>query len=109
MTRIRATLAAALLAGAAGLAAVGLAQPASAAPVICEKYGSTSVQNGSYIVQNNVWGADTAQCIDVNQNGGFTITQADHNKATNGARRVPLHLRWLPLHQLLSGSNMPIR
>ncbi len=110
MTRIRATLAAALLAGAAGLAAVGLAQPASAAPVICEKYGSTSVQNGSYIVQNNVWGADTAQCIDVNQNGGFTITQADHNKATNGAPAAyPSIYAGCHYTNCSSGSNMPIQ
>ncbi|MGR6913774.1 GH12 family glycosyl hydrolase domain-containing protein [[Actinomadura] parvosata] len=68
------------------LLALGLfAVPAQAAPVICEKYGSTTVQNGRYVVINNVWGADTAQCIDVNQSGGFTITQAAHNKPTNGA------------------------
>lgn len=68
------------------LLATGLfAAPAQAAPVLCEKFGSTTVQNGRYVVINNVWGADTAQCIDVNQNGGFTVTQAAHNKATNGA------------------------
>ncbi|NUS02157.1 MAG: hypothetical protein HOV97_06285 [Nonomuraea sp.] len=61
------------------------ATPAQAAPVLCEKWGSTTVQNGRYIVMQNVWGADTAQCIDVNQSGGFTVTQSDHNKATNGA------------------------
>ncbi|WP_344481295.1 GH12 family glycosyl hydrolase domain-containing protein [Nonomuraea monospora] len=68
------------------LVALGLfAVPAQAAPVICEKFGSTTIQNGRYVVINNVWGADTAQCIDVNQSGGFTVTQAAHNKPTNGA------------------------
>ncbi|MEV0354045.1 cellulose binding domain-containing protein [Nonomuraea sp. NPDC050680] len=67
---------------AAGLFAV----PAQAAPVICGKVDSTSIQGNKYIVQNNIWGADTAQCIDVNQAAaGFTITQAAHNKPTNGA------------------------
>jgi hypothetical protein len=68
-----------------GSALAAAATPAHAAPVICEKFGSTSVQSGRYIVQNNVWGADTQQCVDVNQNGGFTVTTANHNNATNGA------------------------
>ena len=57
--------------------------PASAA-VTCAKFGSLTVQNGRYVVQNNVWGADTAQCVDTTTSG-FTITRADHNKPTNGA------------------------
>jgi hypothetical protein len=67
---------------ATALAVLG-AQPASAA-VICEKYGSQRIQNGRYIVQNNVWGADTTQCLDTTTSG-FRITQANHNNATNGA------------------------
>lgn len=85
MKRLRAAGLAAMLVATGALGAVATASPAAAAPVICEKFGSTSIQSGSYIVQNNVWGADTAQCIDVNQGGGFTVTQADHSKATNGA------------------------
>ena len=69
----------------AGLVAVIVVVPADAAPVICETFGGTYIQSGTRRVQNNVWGASTAQCIDVNQNGGFTVTQADHNKPTNGA------------------------
>ncbi|GAA1011339.1 hypothetical protein Aple_059190 [Acrocarpospora pleiomorpha] len=64
---------------------VGVATPANAAPVICETFGSTSIQSGRFIVMNNVWGASTPQCIDVNQAGGFTIQSAGHNNATNGA------------------------
>ncbi|MEU1724246.1 cellulose binding domain-containing protein [Nonomuraea sp. NPDC005692] len=74
-----------ILAVAALLGAGLFAAPAQAAPVLCEKWGSTTVQNGRYIVMNNVWGADTAQCVDVNSNGGFTVTRSDHDKATNGA------------------------
>jgi len=78
---------------AAGLLAVGVATvgvvaalPAAAAPTICEKFGSTTVSSGRYVVQNNNWGDDTTQCIDVNQTGpGFNVTTASHNKATNGA------------------------
>jgi hypothetical protein len=54
------------------------------AETLCGKYASTTVEGGSYIVQNNVWGADTAQCIEVN-GASFTVTTSDHDKATNGA------------------------
>jgi hypothetical protein len=78
--------AAGLLAAAAAAVGVVTALPAAAAPTICEKFGTTTVSGGRYVVQNNNWGDDTTQCIDVNQNGpGFTVTTASHNKATNGA------------------------
>ncbi|HEV2784179.1 MAG TPA: cellulose binding domain-containing protein [Actinophytocola sp.] len=77
---IGAAMAAVVLTG--GLAVVA-AQPAQAV-VTCEKFGTLSIQNGRYNVQNNVWGADTAQCIDTTASG-FTVTQANHNNATNGA------------------------
>jgi Glycosyl hydrolase family 12/Cellulose binding domain len=67
----------------AGGVTVGTAQQAHAAQ-ICEKFGSTSIQNGRYIVQNNLWGADTTQCINTTTTG-FSITQANHNNPTNGA------------------------
>jgi chitodextrinase len=66
------------------VAGVVLAGPALAAPVICEQFGTTTVQS-RYVVMNNRWGASTEQCIDVNQSGGFTVTVANHNNATNGA------------------------
>ena len=50
----------------------------------CEKFATLTIQGGRYNVQNNVWGADTTQCID-STSSGFTITQANHNKPTNGA------------------------
>jgi hypothetical protein len=93
------------------LFATGLfATPAQAAPVICEKWGSTTVQSGRYIVMNNLWGADTAQCIDVNQSGGFTVTQADHNKATNGAPAAyPAIYAGCHYAACTTGSGLPMR
>jgi glycosyl hydrolase family 12 len=67
---------------AAAAVVVGVS-PASAATT-CAKFGQLTIQNGRYIVQNNVWGADTTQCVNTTTNG-FTITRADHNKATGGA------------------------
>jgi cellulase/cellobiase CelA1 len=78
---IRAFLAVGVLVG--GMTVAVTAQPAQAA-VTCEKFGTLSIQNGRYNVQNNVWGADTAQCVDTTSSG-FTVTQANHNKPTNGA------------------------
>jgi cellulase/cellobiase CelA1 len=78
---VRAVLIVGVLAG--GLTTAVAPQPAQAA-VTCEKYATLTIQGGRYNVQNNVWGADTAQCID-STTSGFRITQADHNKPTNGA------------------------
>src|SRR4051812_39769979 len=84
--RITALVGAAALTGAAAIGAISFALPAAAAPTICDQFGSTTVSNGRYIVQNNNWGDTTTQCIDVNQSGpGFTVTTATHNKPTNGA------------------------
>jgi chitodextrinase len=98
----------AILVGSAGAAVA--AAPAQAAPVICEKFGGTYIQSNRYRVQNNVWGADTAQCIDVNQNGGFTITQAEHNKPTNGAPAAyPSIYAGCHYAQCTSGSGLPMQ
>jgi hypothetical protein len=64
--------------------AVITAPVASADTVICDQFGSTSIQSGRYIVQNNRWGSTAPQCINVTATG-FSITQQDGNKATNGA------------------------
>ncbi|MBV2366566.1 GH12 family glycosyl hydrolase domain-containing protein [Streptomonospora nanhaiensis] len=57
---------------------------AALAETLCDKYASTRVDGGRYIVQNNVWGADTRQCIEVNGTS-FRVTTADHNNSTSGA------------------------
>ncbi|MBF8187603.1 cellulose binding domain-containing protein [Nonomuraea sp. K274] len=93
------------------LLATGLfAAPAQAAPVLCEKYGSASIQNNRYIVQNNVWGASTAQCIDVNQSGGFTVTQSAHNNGTGGAPAgYPSIYAGCHYAACTTGSNLPMQ
>jgi len=83
MRRLSLVTAAALLT-VGGAVAVGLAAPAGADTQICSKYGSTSIQGGRYIVQNNVWGDDTTQCINVTSTG-FAVTSAVHNLPQNGA------------------------
>ncbi|MGW2155269.1 GH12 family glycosyl hydrolase domain-containing protein [Nonomuraea sp. NPDC001699] len=99
-----------VLAVAALLGAGLFPAPAQAAPVLCEKWGSTTVQNDRYIVMNNVWGADTAQCVDVNQNGGFTVTRSEHDKATNGAPAAyPAIYAGCHYAACTSGSGLPVQ
>jgi cellulase/cellobiase CelA1 len=83
MRRLRVIALTALVAATGAVTAVATAPTASADTLICTQFGSTTI-GGRYVVMNNVWGASTAQCINVT-NTGFQITQANHNNATNGA------------------------
>jgi cellulase/cellobiase CelA1 len=78
---VRAVMVVSVLAG--GMT-VGVAPQSAQAVVTCEKFGTLAIQGGRYNVQNNVWGADTTQCLDTTSSG-FTVTQANHNKPTDGA------------------------
>ena len=60
------------LAALGGLLAGTVAAPAHADTVICEQFGSTTIQ-GRYVVQNNRWGTTAQQCINVTETG-FSIT-----------------------------------
>ncbi len=84
MRRIPAVVATAVVAVAASVAAGVAALPAHADTQICTQYGSTTIQGGKYVVQNNVWGDSTTQCINVT-NTGFSVTSAAHNLPQNGA------------------------
>jgi cellulase/cellobiase CelA1 len=81
MRRLSGVVAATLLALAGGAVA---AVPAHADTQICSQYGSTTIQGGKYVVQNNVWGDSTTQCINVTSTG-FAVTSAVHNLPQNGA------------------------
>ncbi|WP_432839417.1 GH12 family glycosyl hydrolase domain-containing protein [Dactylosporangium sp. CA-092794] len=81
---IKAALAAAGLLAATGAVVVLTTGSAQADTTICEKFGSTTIQGGRYVVMNNVWGTDQPQCINVTSTG-FSISQANHNVPTNGA------------------------
>ncbi len=73
-----------LLVAGSGLAAVLAANAASADTQICSQFGSTTIQGGRYVVQNNEWNSSATQCINVTTTG-FSVTQADGSTATNGA------------------------
>jgi len=47
-----------------------------------DKYGTISIKGGEYIVQNNVWGADTSQTVTVPDINvcRFNVTESNHNQ-----------------------------
>ncbi|HCA85947.1 MAG TPA: glycosyl hydrolase family 5 [Streptomyces sp.] len=61
---------------------VTTALPAQADELICDQYGTATIQ-GQYVVQNNRWGTSSTQCVNVTGNG-FTVAQADGSVSTSG-------------------------
>ncbi len=59
------------------------AQSAGSGPEICGQYDTADIESGRYFVQNNRWGDNTQQCIQVTQSG-FYATEMNHQMATNG-------------------------
>lgn len=90
-------------------ASLVVGQAAHADTTICEKYGSTTIQGGKYVVMNNNWGDDTQQCINVTSTG-FSVTQASHNKAQNGAPGAyPAVYAGCHYANCSSGSGLPLQ
>ena len=80
--RIRTIAMVAVLAGAGAGAAVFATTSAHADTRLCEQYGSVSV--GNYVVQNNRWGTNATQCINVTEQR-LPIIQQDGAGNTSGA------------------------
>jgi hypothetical protein len=74
----------AVLAAGAAVSAVVATTAAHADTAVCAQFGSTTINGGRYIVQNNNWGDTSQQCINVTATG-FSIASASHNKPQNGA------------------------
>jgi cellulase/cellobiase CelA1 len=108
MRRLRIIVAAAVIAAGGAVAAVATAPTASADTQICTQFGSTTI-GGRYVVMNNVWGASTAQCINVTSTG-FQVTTANHNNATNGApASYPAVYLGCHYTNCSPGSNLPMQ
>ncbi|MBP2707843.1 cellulose binding domain-containing protein [Microbispora sp. RL4-1S] len=104
MRMITASLA--LLGSVAASLVVG--QAARADTTICEKYGSTTVQGGKYVVMNNVWGSSAPQCINVT-NSGFTVTQAGHNNTGGTPAAYPAIYAGCHYANCSTGSGLPMQ
>ncbi|MBN1697050.1 MAG: hypothetical protein JW881_06025 [Spirochaetales bacterium] len=76
---------------------------------ICGKWDYLSVNNGEYMAQNNIWGASTAQCIDVNGTS-FRVTRAEHNLGTSGSpASYPSLFKGCHWEDCTTDSGMPIQ
>ena len=80
---VRGMLGALLMALATVAALMAAAPTAQADTLICDQYGSTTIQ-GRYVVQNNRWGTGATQCVTATDTG-FRVTRADGAVPTNGA------------------------
>jgi hypothetical protein len=91
--------------------ATGLAAPAPTQLKTCDKFGSFPVGGGVYVVANNVWGADTPQCVS-NSGGrsdtGFLVDPADHVNST-GPAGYPSIYRGCVYGYCTAGSPFPRR
>lgn len=107
--RSRRALLSALIAGQAVVASlVTAAAPAQADTTICEPLGTTTVQ-GRYVVQNNRWGSDAAQCVTATDTG-FRVTRADGSAPTSGApKSYPSVFNGCHYTVCSPGTNLPAR
>ncbi|WNV88887.1 cellulose binding domain-containing protein [Umezawaea sp. Da 62-37] len=89
--RVSLTLAAVGIVGAVLAAAVGLvllaALPAgsvASTTKLCGKEDTAPAGGKEYLALNNIWGADTAQCVDVGDRS-LKVERAEHDRPANGA------------------------
>src|SRR5262249_43985033 len=74
----------------------------------CEKFGTVSVNEREYVVQNNRWNSDEGQCVDV-KGTAFTVTQGRFDIATNGPPATyPAIFKGCHWGNCTEGSGMPV-
>ncbi|GAA2993424.1 GH12 family glycosyl hydrolase domain-containing protein [Streptomyces fulvorobeus] len=89
-------------------ALVTTAGPAQADTLICDQFGSTTIQ-GRYVVQNNRWGTSATQCVNATATG-FELTRADGSVPTNGApKSYPSVYNGCHYTNCSPGTNLPIQ
>ncbi|MGW0552449.1 GH12 family glycosyl hydrolase domain-containing protein [Streptomyces altiplanensis] len=105
---VRAALMTMLVALASLAALVTTAGPAHADTLICDQYGSTTLQD-RYVVQNNRWGTSAAQCVNATATG-FELTRADGSVPTNGApKSYPSVYNGCHYTNCSPGTNLPMQ
>jgi hypothetical protein len=71
-------------------AALAATAPGAAAGTVsdCTQWGTTSINSGAYIYQQNEWNSTNQQCAGIDTtSGAFSLSTANFNLPTNGARR----------------------
>ncbi|MGW0565663.1 GH12 family glycosyl hydrolase domain-containing protein, partial [Streptomyces sp. NPDC003016] len=104
----RAALTTMLVALASMAALVTAAGPAQADTLICDRFGSTTIQ-GRYVVQNNRWGTTATQCVNATASG-FELTRADGSVPANGApKSYPSVYNGCHYTNCSPGTNLPVQ
>ena len=101
----------ALLASMLLFAGSAVAAPAPTPLRTCDKYGSFPLGGGVYVAANNVWGADTPQCISnsgARDDSGFVVDTAGHLN-TAGPAGYPSIYRGCVYGYCTGGSPFPRR
>jgi hypothetical protein len=99
---VRASMAGAVLVAVAPLAGCTTVQA-------CGTFQTVDVEGRQYVAQNNVWGASTAQCIDVT-GPVFKVSRSEHANPTNGApASYPSIFEGCHWEDCTVGSELPIQ
>jgi hypothetical protein len=101
----------ALLASTLLVAGSAVAAPAPTPVSTCERFGSFPLGGGVYVAANNVWGADTRQCISnsgARGDSGFVVDTAEHVN-TAGPAGYPSIYRGCVYGYCTGGSPFPRR
>ena len=93
---------------AAGSAAVASASSDSREE-LCGRYATTRVQHSRYVVMNNVWGATTAQCVEVRSDGAFRVARSEHRNDDEAAAAYPSIYAGCHWGHCTRGANLPMR
>ena len=76
---------------------------------ICAKWGTLDVAGGEYTLQNNIWGADTPQCISPVGTTGFKIDSAGHANFGGLPAAYPSVFKGCHWEDCTADSGMPLR
>jgi cellulose 1,4-beta-cellobiosidase len=81
----------------------------ASAAAVCGQWDTVSVMGGEYIVQNNIWGATTAQCINVpsTTSTAWSVTSSSHNQGSVAS--YPSIYKGCHFGICTANSGMPIR
>jgi hypothetical protein len=103
------TLAFALAFALATVGVQGLVRPAAAAQ-FCGAFDTVDVNGKQYVVQNNVWGASTPQCIEATTtSNAFSVTSSGHNNTGGTPASYPSVFRGCHWGNCTNGGGLPLR
>ncbi|WBC23490.1 MULTISPECIES: hypothetical protein [unclassified Solwaraspora] len=92
----------------AGVTVVWLAPDADASE-LCGRADTIDITDKRYVVMNNIWGADTPQCLTVDAAGQFEVTHTEHDKRDGSAVAYPTIYQGCHWGNCTVGSGLPIK